>query len=136
MTKRIVWVLILFFVAASVHADDACMVFKRLLKAEVVMAKQTKEGQKVGQAVEALDGAGVLDRVLSRFLKEMKVSVKSSTTTDDDSYVCETCDYIYDSDDGCPEQDIKAGTPFKALPSYWVCPVCECGKCSFKKLVD
>ena len=136
MRSKVLWLLLLFFAATSLQAQEASIVFKRLLKAEIVTAKQTKESERVGKAVKTLDGTGILDRVIKRFLKEMQVNVKSSNTTEDGCYVCETCGFIYDPDDGDSEQEIKVGTSFTALPRYWVCPICENGKSSFKKLVD
>ncbi|MBQ7388589.1 MAG: rubredoxin [Paludibacteraceae bacterium] len=39
-------------------------------------------------------------------------------------YICNVCGYIYDPVFGDPENGIKAGTPFEALPDDWVCPLC------------
>ena len=38
---------------------------------------------------------------------------------------CMLCDYIYETQQGDPDQDIDPGTPFENLPAGWVCP--ECG---------
>lgn len=46
-------------------------------------------------------------------------------------YVCDVCGYIYDPDEGDPDSDIPAGTPFDALPEEWVCPVCGAPKDEF-----
>ena len=43
-------------------------------------------------------------------------------------YVCETCGYIYDPEDGDPENGIDPGTAFEDLPEDWVCPLCGDGK--------
>ncbi len=37
-------------------------------------------------------------------------------------YVCDVCGYVYDPDNG-----VKPGTPFEALPENWVCPLCGVG---------
>ncbi len=46
-------------------------------------------------------------------------------------YVCDICGYVYDPEDGDPENDIDSGTGFEDLPDDWVCPVCGAGKEDF-----
>mgnify|MGYP000192267919 CR=1 FL=1 len=46
-------------------------------------------------------------------------------------YKCQVCGYIYDPENGDPESDIPAGTPFEDLPEDWVCPLCGVGKDQF-----
>ena len=46
-------------------------------------------------------------------------------------YRCEVCDYIYDPEQGDPENGIDPGTPFESLPDEWICPVCGEGKRAF-----
>ncbi len=48
-------------------------------------------------------------------------------------YVCDVCGYIYDPEDGDPDNGIEAGTEFKDLPEDWVCPTCGVGKDSFSE---
>lgn len=43
-------------------------------------------------------------------------------------YVCTACDYVYDPENGDPENGIAAGTPFEKLPDDWACPLCGLGK--------
>jgi rubredoxin len=50
-----------------------------------------------------------------------------------EKWECTICGYIYDPAIGDPEHDIKAGTPFEALPKDWVCPVCGAAKDQFVK---
>ena len=47
-------------------------------------------------------------------------------------YVCETCGYIYDPEEGDPENGIDPGTAFEDLPDDWTCPLCGDGKEVFK----
>jgi len=49
-------------------------------------------------------------------------------------YKCQVCGYIYDPMVGDPDSGIKPGTPFEALPSDWVCPVCGADKSQFTKV--
>ena len=46
-------------------------------------------------------------------------------------YRCEVCDYIYDPEQGDPENGIDPGTPFESLPDEWICPICGEGKMAF-----
>jgi len=44
---------------------------------------------------------------------------------------CEECGYIYDPNEGEPDDGIEPGTEFEDLPADWVCPVCGATKDSF-----
>jgi rubredoxin len=46
-------------------------------------------------------------------------------------YSCNACGYVYDPAVGDPDNGIKAGTPFEAIPDTWVCPECGAGKSDF-----
>jgi len=48
-------------------------------------------------------------------------------------YVCTVCEYVYDPEKGDPDNGVKPGTPFEAVPEDWVCPVCGAGKDKFEK---
>lgn len=48
-------------------------------------------------------------------------------------YVCEACGYVYDEENGDPENGIAPGTLFEDLPDTWVCPLCGIDKDSFSK---
>lgn len=47
-------------------------------------------------------------------------------------YVCISCGYIYDPDEGDTLNGIAAGTSFEDLPDDWVCPDCAVGKDEFE----
>ncbi|MFC1912476.1 rubredoxin [Chloroflexota bacterium] len=49
-------------------------------------------------------------------------------------YECDVCGYIYDPEQGDPDNGIAPGTPFEALPDDWVCPVCSAEKSQFTKI--
>ena len=51
-----------------------------------------------------------------------------------DKYKCLVCGYIYDPAIGDPDNDVKAGTPFSALPDSWVCTECGAPKSEFEKI--
>ena len=46
-------------------------------------------------------------------------------------YTCSVCGYVYDPDDGDPENGVAPGTAFEDLPPDWVCPVCGADKDNF-----
>lgn len=46
-------------------------------------------------------------------------------------YKCNVCGYIYDPVVGDPDNGIKPGTAFEAIPDSWVCPECGVGKDEF-----
>jgi rubredoxin len=50
-----------------------------------------------------------------------------------DRYVCSVCGYVYDPEQGDPDNGVAAGTKFEDLPEDWVCPVCGAGKEDFEK---
>jgi rubredoxin len=50
-----------------------------------------------------------------------------------DRYVCTICGYVYDPEQGDPDNGVKPGTPFKDVPGDWVCPVCGASKDEFEK---
>jgi rubredoxin len=51
-----------------------------------------------------------------------------------DKYECTICGYIYDPEEGDPENNIPAGTAFEDLPDDWVCPICGASKEDFQKV--
>ena len=51
-------------------------------------------------------------------------------------YACEVCGYVYDPDNGDPDNGISPGTAFSDLPDDWACPLCGADKDSFSKIED
>lgn len=49
-------------------------------------------------------------------------------------YQCTVCGYVYDPEQGDPDNGIKPGTAFEDLPDSWVCPVCGATKDTFEKM--
>ena len=50
-----------------------------------------------------------------------------------DKYVCNVCGYVYDPEDGDPDNGVAPGTAFDDVPDDWTCPVCGAGKSDFEK---
>ena len=46
-------------------------------------------------------------------------------------FKCEACGYIFDPNEGDPDNGIQGGTSFDIIPFNWVCPICGAGKEDF-----
>lgn len=49
-------------------------------------------------------------------------------------YECVVCGYVYDPEEGDPDNGIEPGTPFEDLPDDWICPDCGASKDDFEPL--
>ncbi len=49
-------------------------------------------------------------------------------------YECVVCGYIYDPEEGDPDNGIEPGTAFEDLPDDWECPDCGASKDDFEPL--
>ena len=47
-------------------------------------------------------------------------------------YVCQVCGYIYDPEEGDPENGVDPGTSFEDIPEDWLCPSCGAEKEDFE----
>ena len=50
-----------------------------------------------------------------------------------EKWVCSVCGYVYNSEEGDPDNGVAPGTSFEDLPDDWVCPECGVGKDMFEK---
>ncbi len=50
-----------------------------------------------------------------------------------DKYICEVCGYVYDPEDGDPDNNVDPGTAFEDIPEEWECPPCGAPKDDFVK---
>ena len=50
-----------------------------------------------------------------------------------DRYVCTICGYVYDPEQGDPDNGVPAGTKWEDVPDDWECPVCGASKEDFEK---
>jgi rubredoxin len=46
-------------------------------------------------------------------------------------WICESCGFVYDPDEGDLDGGIPAGTAFQDIPDTWFCPVCGARKADF-----
>ena len=47
-------------------------------------------------------------------------------------YVCVVCGYVYDPEEGDPDNGVAPGTAFADLPADWACPECGAGTEDFE----
>ncbi|MGD8472243.1 MAG: rubredoxin [Desulfobacterales bacterium] len=50
-----------------------------------------------------------------------------------DRYVCSICGYVYDPEQGDPDNGVAPGTKWEDVPDDWECPVCGASKEDFEK---
>jgi rubredoxin len=50
-----------------------------------------------------------------------------------DKYVCTVCGYVYDPEQGDPDNGVNPGTKWEDVPNDWECPVCGASKDDFEK---
>jgi rubredoxin len=48
-------------------------------------------------------------------------------------FVCVVCGYVYDPEDGDPDNGVAPGTSFADIQEDWVCPLCGVGKDQFEE---
>jgi rubredoxin len=46
-------------------------------------------------------------------------------------YQCKVCGYVYDPEEGDPDNGVPPGTAFEDVPDNWYCPVCSVYKEDF-----
>jgi len=49
-----------------------------------------------------------------------------------DNYVCTICGYVYDPEQGDPDNGVAPGTKWEDVPDDWECPDCGAGKSDFE----
>ena len=60
------------------------------------------------------------------------MSTSEAATTQ--QWICESCGFIYDPEEGDPDGGIPPGTAFEDIPDTWFCPVCGARKRDFEPL--
>jgi rubredoxin len=47
-------------------------------------------------------------------------------------YMCVVCGFIYDEEEGLPEDGFAPGTRWEDIPENWTCPECGAAKSDFE----
>jgi rubredoxin len=63
--------------------------------------------------------------------QRQKVGFARMSTTETERWICESCGFIYDQEEGDPDGGIPPGTAFADIPDSWFCPVCGARKKDF-----
>ncbi|AUB79467.1 MULTISPECIES: rubredoxin [Spiribacter] len=50
------------------------------------------------------------------------------------SWMCVVCGWIYEEEDGLPDEGIEPGTRWEDIPDDFVCPECGAGKSDFEMI--
>ena len=88
----------------------------------------------------SLSCSRVTGRGVSIGLAKLPTRVESmnpeTAETDIMRWICESCGFIYDPDEGDPDGGIPPGTAFREIPDTWFCPVCGARKRDFVPYED
>ena len=80
-------------------------------------------------------GSGMSGEPISRRRWEprrLTFAPMSAETAVKQLWVCSSCGFIYDPDEGDPDGGIPPGTAFEEIPDDWFCPVCGARKADFE----
>lgn len=50
------------------------------------------------------------------------------------TYMCIVCGWIYEEENGWPDDGIEPGTCWEDIPDDWKCPECGVGKTDFQMM--
>jgi len=64
----------------------------------------------------------------------VSVTEEEQSKTEMQKWICETCGFVYDPEEGDPDGGLPAGTKFDEIPDDWMCPVCGAKKKDFRKM--
>ncbi len=70
-------------------------------------------------------GSSAIERTITCFAVSTETAAKQL-------YICSSCGFIYDPDEGDPDGGIPPGTAFDEIPDTWFCPVCGARKADFE----
>ena len=48
------------------------------------------------------------------------------------TYMCVVCGFVYDEEQGLPDQNVAPGTRWEDVPDTWTCPDCGASKEEFE----
>ena len=67
-------------------------------------------------------------QIWNTYLKTKKKELKATK-----KFVCSVCGYIYDEEQGAPDNGVAPGTKWEDVPDDFVCPLCGVGKDMFEE---
>lgn len=76
-------------------------------------------------AGRGVDGASLTRRTIT-------CGAVTAETETKQLWICTSCGFIYDPDEGDPDGGIPPGTEFEDIPDTWFCPVCGARKADFE----
>lgn len=50
------------------------------------------------------------------------------------TYMCIVCGWVYEEEQGWPDDGIEPGTRWEDIPEDWLCPECGVGKADFQMM--
>jgi rubredoxin len=63
---------------------------------------------------------------LATFFSDKRLNMESQ------SYMCVVCGFVYNEEDGYPQDGIAPHTAWEDVPNGWICPECKVGKDQFE----
>jgi rubredoxin len=51
-------------------------------------------------------------------------------------YMCVVCGFVYNEEEGLPDEGIAPGTRWKDIPNEWECPDCAANKADFELIEE
>lgn len=57
---------------------------------------------------------------------------QAASKTEFKTYMCVVCGFVYDEEQGLPDEGIAPGTPWEDIPNTWTCPDCGASKDEFE----
>ena len=118
--------------------DDSAKIVKDLNLPRVrVVGYSNNQGKgcAVRHGILASNGDTVIftDADLAYGVDVIEEAVEEDEEAEMKRYVCITCGWVYDPEEGDPESGIAPGTPFEDIPDDWTCPACGVGKEYFQE---
>lgn len=64
----------------------------------------------------------------------MTVTEDTQSEPETSRWICDTCGWVYNPEEGDPDGGIPEGTPFDGIPDDWQCPICGARKKDFREM--
>src|SRR5207248_6446252 len=94
-------------------------------------ARRGRRGTRAGTSPAEANASGSTCSRTSDSLASMPTETQTAQL-----WICTSCGFVYDPDEGDPDGGIPPGTPFDEIPDDWFCPVCGARKADFEPYQD